>query len=252
MNAHLQMERADKAKLEQQLQEHRETVHQLTHHVRVLRTQLELQQEQAQLGLSGTGASPLQGTHGDYAFSGGLSYVQMHTSGATGPLPESALLDTHFAHHSLSHNRGDDQRHSTYGHHGSGPSGASHPHSHSHTHPHTVHSARQSMSAAAQHHDPSMAHLARTVPLTPASVAKGHPGSGSGSGTGLGAAALSHGYGERLNFTSPGAFHGSGTDVSVRDARAVPRYAALQPGHSHMSDVEIIRSSIPPPPWQQE
>lgn len=238
LNAYLQLERSDRAKLEQQLQEHRETIHQLTHHVRVLRTQLEVQQEQAQLGLSGVGMgtgigdSPPRGLHtADYAFPAGLSTIHAHTGVAAGTLPDGALLDTHYAHHGHSHSQA--LQHSQF-----------HP---SHPHLHTAQSARHNMTAAAQHHDPSMAHLSRTVPLTPASVSKTHPASGSGMASGHG-----HGHGERLNFTSPGAFHGSGTDVSLRDSRAVPGYTALQAGHSHLSDVNIIRSSIPPPPWQQE
>jgi hypothetical protein len=188
-------------------------VHQLTHHVRVLRTQLDMQQEQAQLGLgtadTETFAASLE--HHEYAFPGGLSTIHAHTGGPES-YPDPAVEDTHHGHHRTAFSTGRTPV----------------------PHAHTVHSARQVMSAQSQHRDAHTAHLSRTVPLTPASAQKAPPGPG-----------------DRLHFTSPHPayqHHGSsGTDAPVRDARAVPA------PHSYYRDsVEVIRASIPPAPWEQE
>jgi hypothetical protein len=157
LTAYLQMERADKARCEEQIKEHKETVHQLTHHVRVLRSQLHLQEEHEQLGLTAE-------------FSGG---------GLAGTAVGHSSLDDRFMHGTDAYSTTQHvSHHSHYA--GSGPLEPVNlaPWHAPVGHAHTLHSAHDNLAAASAHPAGSAAQLSRTVPLTPVSLARGGAGTG--------------------------------------------------------------------------
>ena len=199
------------------MQEQRETIHQLTHHVRVLRTQLQVAQEQQQLGLLDN-MDGLEGTQG-YTAAGGMHFDAPHshyphTPAAAQP---SVAVDTHghLQQYNYQQQYQQQQQYPVPPYEGSVPQ-----------HPHTLRTAQTQQTHTHSGSGSSGAHhLSRTVPLTPLSVGKT-----------TARASLSQ--------TLP-AHYNSGD----RDRRAVPGLDAVY--GSHTDAAHIIRASIPPAPWEQ-
>jgi hypothetical protein len=225
------MERADKAKCEGQIRELRETVHQLTHHVRVLRTQLQLQQEQHQLLDPLSDTLNADGTFPEFSFPGAsANFSHSHPSGA----PSAS------------------QRY-----------GAAHGET---AHADTLYSAQSMMAAANAHSAAAVAQLSRTVPLTPLSARKAVPEHGSlhhtmPSGTDALQSHhlqqhqhhlqqhqhhhLQHQQHQQQQFS-----HSARSADSLRDSRAVPSGSSWAQ-EAYVNNVNVIRASIPPAPWEQ-
>lgn len=221
LTAYLQMERADKAKCEGQIRELRETVHQLTHHVRVLRTQLQLQQEQHQLLDPLSDTLRTDGAFPEYAFPASSgAFGQSHLSSA----PSAS------------------QRY-----------GAGVPGETTHAHTDTLFSAQNMMAAANAHSAAAVAQLSRTVPLTPLSARKSAPEHSSlhhtmPSGTD---ALQSHHLQQQLHQQQAHHFsHSARSTDSLRDSRAVP-VGSTWAQEAYANNLSVIRASIPPAPWEQ-
>ena len=200
------------------MQEQRETIHQLTHHVRVLRTQLQVAQEQQQLGLLDS-MDGLEGTQG-YTAAGGMHFDAPHshyphTPAAAQP---SGAVDTHGHLPHYHYQQQQQQQYPVPPYEGSVLQ-----------HPHTLRTAQTQQTQQTHTHSAGSGggahHLSRTVPLTPLSVGKTTTRTS-------------------LSQTLP-AHYSSGD----RDRRAVPGLDAVY--GSHTDAAHIIRASIPPAPWEQ-
>ena len=249
------MERADKAKCEEQIKEHRQTIDQLTHHVRVLRTELQVQQEQLQLGLT--------------SFDDFSSFIRTGDIKDFRNFSDVAAVGVNRDNFYATHN-------GTHSHHKQHLAGSNI------NHANTLQHMFASVSNPAPH---SSAHqLSRTVPLTPLSATKRtsdhshYPGSYHqlnqhnslhvDNSSSRGGGERQHSYGNAT--TSTQASVGAGSQRSnhfdhsvgennhnppprqLHDSRAVPSLHQSAAHLSHYVDnVEIIRASIPPAPWEQ-
>jgi hypothetical protein len=213
------MERADKAKCEGQIRELRETVHQLTHHVRVLRTQLQLQEEQHHQLLDPLGdtfrSDGAFAEHPFFAASGSFGQSHPISSAPSASLRYSAV-----------------------------------PGETAHAHTDTLISAQSMMAAANAHSAAAVAQQSRTVPLTPLSAKKTAPEHGALHHTvpsGSDALHSHHLQQQHAHHFS----HSARSAEFLRDSRAVP-VGTTRTQEAIASNLSVIRASIPPAPWEQQ